>query len=319
MTWLGLLGAFAIGVSTPQEATQTPPPPPPPPPVAAVPDPETPTLLEDVVVDTTLDEAVGQFVDQVAAAPRRRGIGRWDLELCLGTVNLRPAAGRALIDRISDVARELDIDLGEPGCEPNAVILWTADAPGLAASLVTERHRAFRIGFSRSNRGQVALDEFQTSNAAVRWWHISFPVDAETGAILVRIGDYRPPPDSSGGFLSKKRAVVSDRLARAIVIVDIDDVQDVPFGQLSDYLAMIVLSQVDPEGDFGQFDTVLNTFGDPPATDGLTSWDRSYLHTLYTSGPYRRHLRRQAGHMADALRELDALESTLDETGEDDG
>lgn len=306
MTWLGLFGALAIGVSAPQEAPQTPPP------VASARDPQTPTQLEDVIIDGTLDEAVEQFVDGLAAPPRRRGIARWDLQLCLGVVNVRPAVGRALIDRISDVAREYDVELGAPGCEPNAVILWTADAPGLATSLVTQRRRAFRIGFSRSNRGQIALDEFQTSDAPVRWWHISFPVDAESGAILVRIGDYRPPPDSSGGFLSSKRAMTSDRLARAIIIVDIDQVQGVPFDQLGDYLAMIVLSQVDPESDLSQFETVLNTFGDPPATDGLTAWDRSYLRTLYTSGPYRRHLRRQAGHMADALKALDALESTPD-------
>ena len=111
---------------------------------------------------------------------------------------------------------------------------------------------------------------------------------------------------------------MSDRLARAIIIVDINQVQGVPFDQLGDYLAMIVLTQVDPEGDFGEFDTVLNTFGEPPATAGLTDWDQSYLHTLYTSGPERRQLRRQARHMADALKALDELESAPD-AADDDG
>lgn len=313
MTWPVLLGALAISVSAPQETGQTPPPPSSA--AEAVTDPETPTQLDDVVVTGALEEVVGRFVDQLAAPPPRRGIARWDLPLCLGVVNVRPAVGRALIDRISDVARELDIELDEPGCDPNAVIVWTADAGGMATAMVAERRRAFRIGFTRSNRGQSDLEKFQTSDAAVRWWHISFPVDAESGAIMVRIGNYRPPPPSGGGFLSSKRAMLSDRLARAIIIVDIDEVQDVPFDQLGDYLAMIVLAQVDPEGDFSQFDTVLNTFGASSSAAGLTNWDRSYLRTLYESGPYRRHLRRQAGHMADALKALDALEDGPDDEG----
>ena len=45
---------------------------------------------------------------------------------------------------------------------------------------------------------------------------------------------------------------------------------------------VVSLAQVDPKADLADFDSILNLFSNPAAYSGLTDWDRSYLHALYT-------------------------------------
>ena len=258
--------------------------------------------LEDVIVDGSGLEALAlEFIESVSAPPRRRGLARWDLELCIGVVNFRADAAHAIVDRISDMARELEIPLGEPGCAPNAVIVGADDGRALATALVGERRRAFRFGYTRSNRGSRALRAFQDSEAPVRWWHISFPVDAETGELAIRLPGQPAPPLPGSGRRSMQRVLMSDRLARAVIIVDVGRASEISFSQLCDYLALITLAQIDPDGDHGALDTVLNVFDNPASVEGLTEWDRGWLRTLYESGPNRRDAVFQAEAMAAQL------------------
>ena len=258
--------------------------------------------LEDVIVDGSGLEALAlEFIENVSAPPRRRGLARWDLELCIGVVNFRAEAAHAIVDRISDMARELEIPLGEPGCAPNAVIVGADDGRALATALVGERRRAFRFGYTRSNRGSRALRAFQDSEAPVRWWHISFPVDAETGELAIRLPGQPAPPLPGSGRRSMQRVLMSDRLARAVIIVDVGRASEISFSQLCDYLALITLAQIDPVGDHGALDTVLNVFDNPASVEGLTEWDRGWLRTLYESGPNRRDAVFQAEAMAAQL------------------
>ena len=287
-----LAAALALSHPGPQDAAPAPP--------AEIQEPT--AQLEDVIVDGSGLEALAlEFIESVSAPPRRRGLARWDLELCIGVVNFRAEAAHAIVDRISDMARELEIPLGEPGCAPNAVIVGADDGRALATALVGERRRAFRFGYTRSNRGSRALRAFQDSEAPVRWWHISFPVDAETGELAIRLPGQPAPPLPGSGRRSMQRVLMSDRLARAVIIVDVGRASEISFSQLCDYLALITLAQVDPDGDHGALDTVLNVFDNPASVEGLTEWDRGWLRTLYESGPNRRDAVFQAEAMAAQL------------------
>ena len=88
-----------------------------------------------------------------------------------------------------------------------------------------------------------------------------------------------------------------DQLYRSIIIVDIEAVAGLSTTQLGDYLAMVSLSQVDPEAETGAYDTILNLFDNPSAVPEMTAWDRAYLTALYSS-PSRR---RSAGAQATAV------------------
>ena len=188
--WLIGLVALGFGVGTavaqtaPSEAT----PAAPASPDESLQDPPATTIDGIVVLGGDLEALAEQFVTGLSAPARNRGLARWDDEVCLGVVNFRAEVANLIIDRISDVARGLEIELGEPGCEPNVVIAGTIDAPGLARGMVGRyRSKFFRYGYTASNRGSAALEVFQTSDAPVRWWHLSLPIVVDTGAPAMRL------------------------------------------------------------------------------------------------------------------------------------
>lgn len=248
-------------------------------PVQAPPTQE-PAQLEDVEVEARrLRSVIQDFVGEIAAPAGVRGPARWNRPVCIGVVNLRAELAQYIVDRTSDIARELGVTAGEPGCTPNVLIIAADDGRALADSIVQERRGAFRPGGSGMTRSLRALDEFRTSDAPVRWWHISAPVDSETGALATRLPGY-DAPSTAVSRASRIRTDIRDDLFKAIIVIDADKATGVTLAQLADYCALVSLAQVDPAADVASFDTVLNVFMDP-ATPGLTDWDMDYLRALY--------------------------------------
>ncbi|HWW11500.1 MAG TPA: hypothetical protein VN018_03210 [Brevundimonas sp.] len=277
------------------------------PPVPAAQD--EPTTLPDVVVSgDDLERLAQTFVEGLAAPARDRGLARWESKLCLGAVNFRSEMAHQLIDHISDVAQEIGVELDEPGCDlrpsgPNVLIVGTDDGRELASALVGQNRRQFRYGYTRSNRGPRALEEFQTSEAAVRWWHISLPYNTETGTVAIRLPGRGPvnwPCRRRWG--DRNCDAVNDRLIRSLIIVDLATLPEMSFNQLGDYLAVLTLAQVDPRTDFTPFDTVLNVVEHPGSVEGLTEWDRNYLQALYAGKSQRLDADEQAAALAERMR-----------------
>lgn len=268
------------------------------------------TRVDDVVVPGQALEVVAErFVEAVSAPARTRGLARWDGAVCLGVVNFQADAAHLIIDRMSEVARELGVELGAPGCEPNLVIAGTTDGAGMAREMVDRHRRAFfRYGYTRSNAGSAALETFQSSDAAVRWWHVSLPINVETGLPAVKLPGLGYASIPSNCRIIRHGANyqfcdgITDRLMRLVVIVDVEALPVLTYPQLADYLTMIGLAQIDPGGDWSGFDTVLNVIGDPAATSGLTPWDLAYLDALYSGENERIDADEQAGRLVERLR-----------------
>lgn len=262
-----------------------------------------PTDLGDVVVEgRLLRDEVEAFVDGVAAPAVGRGLARWGGCVCIGVANLRRDLSQAVVDHISRVALEHDLRIGDPGCTPNVVIVFTSDAPAMASALVAADQRAFHLGVGGLDRGKRALEVFQTSDAPVRWWHVSMPVIGGTHARAVRMpGDTGPIYVPGEGLVNKGRPI-SDELNKAIVVVDADRLGGATLRQISDYLSMVALAQVDPDGDTQGLDTVLNVFADPTGVEGLTAWDRTYLRALYRAPHERIDDNDQAGSIVRTVR-----------------
>jgi hypothetical protein len=113
----------------------------------------------------------------------------------------------------------------------------------------------------------------------VRWWHVSAPVDSESGELATRLPG-RDAPQIAVSRASRIRTDIRDDLFKAIIVVDISKVDSISLPQLADYCTLIALAQVDPKADVASFETILNVFIDPAIT-GLTGWDRDYLAALY--------------------------------------
>lgn len=294
---IGVVLALALGLPSPQTAA-----------TPAGQDPAT-TTLDDVVVDARrLEQMAQDFIEDVAAPNRRRGLARWNTPLCVGVANLQRDVAQAIIDRVSDVAGELDVTVGEPGCRANALIVATDDGAAMARGMVDRRPRAFDIGSTQMTQSTSTLEAFKADDRPVRWWQISTPVDSETGNRAIRLaGDLDPSTGQPGAPVvyvfaaSRLVSQIRDDMSKVIIIVDIDDVSGMPVNKLADYLTMVTLAQIDDDADSARYDTVMNLFDTPEQVDGLTEWDMAYLRGLYSAEQNRINPSAQARNVADAV------------------
>ncbi len=256
---------------------------------------------------------IRDFVNEVAAPNRDRGIARWHSSICIGVANLAPTPAQYILDRVSTVAEDVGLSPGAPGCTPNVIVIATDQPDELAAQLTKDRRGAFRMGGAGMDRGGDALEDFVASDRPVRWWQVAMPVDSQTGERAVRLpadcsGSCTGPgsvtqsaPNISVFAASRLSTQIVDNLFRTIVILDIDQVSNVSVQQLADYVAMVTLAQIDPNADTSGYASILNVFDDPETTTSLTNWDTAYLNGLYDTERTRANLRSGRGEIADSI------------------
>ncbi len=295
----------------------------------AAPQDQQPVSLPEIVVQGDRDrDAAREFVNRLAAPPRGRGLARWRGPLCAGTVNLRASVAQPILDRLGDTARQLGIETGSPGCSPNLVIIFTDEGAVTANRMVEEDPRLFRVGVSGFDRGSEALARFRTSDAPVRWWALSMPVDPVTGERQARapgdVGGASIPanvaealgcpggcstidsvlgaaPISSSTTASRLTATTVDALYKVIIIVDTSKIGQVSTIGLADYISMVGFAQVSDEASFDGSDTVLNLFSGGPSE--ITDWDIAFLEALYSAQNRSPTPAAQIGEVADILRQ----------------
>jgi hypothetical protein len=205
--------------------------------------------------------------------------------VCVGVHNLQADAAQYLVDRISLLAVEVGLKPGKPGCSPDVMIIFTTNGDETAGFIVDSEPRLLRPGAGRAgmNLSSDALEEFARTNRAVRWWHVSMPVDARIGTHAVRLPADKDAPivNMGGGGGSRVYSASRDDMLYAVVVVDATKLRGTTWQQLGDYLAMVSLAQIDPQAHLSAFDSILNLFDNPRAYSGLTDWDRSYMQALY--------------------------------------
>ena len=256
---------------------------------------------------------IREFLKEVAAPARARGYARWHRQVCIGVHNLENVRAQYIVDRISALALDVGLEPGEPGCRPQVNIIFSTDAKQLAASMVESDPRVFRplAGLAGADRGLAALDDFVDSEKAVRWWHVSLPVDSRTGMPAVEMPDapclkgIHCFPWIAKAGPSRLYSGIRDDLKYVIVIVDGTRLSGTTWQQIADYLALVSLAQIDLNTDPQAFDSILNVFSNPAAYSGLTDWDRNYVHALYDF-PQERETRLQGNEIVSriAKREL---------------
>ena len=71
----------------------------------------------------------------------------------------------------------------------------------------------------------------------------------------------------------------------AIVVVDLDQIEGLTFGQVADYVAMVGLAQLRPNPELGDVSTILGLFATNGGgrSKGLTAWDQSFLKSIYAT------------------------------------
>lgn len=243
-----------------------------------------PTVLDDIIVNATPSEAQAlRFIDQVGAPPSGRRLARWERSLCISIAGLDAYYAQFLIDRVNAVGTSVGLNPGQPGCTPQVLIIFTADPDAAAGRLIDEDLSTFRpTRYGANERGAEALERFQTSDAPVRWWHVSAPVSILTGEIAMAMEHDTGPPTLNAPNASRLGSNTREALQREVIIVDADQIKNVSFGALGEYLAMVTLAQVDPDADVTGFSSVLNLFSGPSG-QRITDWDQAYVQALYAA------------------------------------
>jgi hypothetical protein len=285
---------------------------------------EAPQIIDEVIVrGRRLEEIEGDlrlhirdFIDQIVVTPRGRGFARWHRRVCVGVYNLETSAAQYIVDRVSSLALDVGLEPGEPGCRPEVNIIFATNARETASAMVESDRRVFmRVGgHAGMDLGRGALEEFVESEKAVRWWHVSLPVDARTGAPAIELtkkncGEPLCAPQVSVAGPSRIHSGTRDDLRYVIILVDATKLRGTTWQQLGDYLAVVSLAQIDQQSDPAAFDSILNLFSNPAAYSGLTDWDRSYVRALYELDQERLpHLQENeiVGHIA--KQQLEAAE-----------
>lgn len=262
---------------------------------AAASEAEPPAGIDEVVVrgqrlsdiEDDLRIYIRDFIGEVVATPPGRGFARWYRSVCIGVYNLDNTAAQYIVDRVSRLALEVGLEPGEPGCAPQVNIVFATNAKETASQLVETQPRAFMpvAGHAGMDLGRTALEQFAQSDQAVRWWHVSLPVDARTGGAAIEVskscGQAFCPPTVNVAGPSRIHNGTRDDLQYVFIIVDATQLKGTTWQQLGDYLAVVSLAQIDPRANPKDFDSILNLFTNPRAYSGLTDWDRSYVQALY--------------------------------------
>lgn len=278
------------------------------------------TQLEDIeVIARRLEQQATSFVEQASSPPSGTRPARWNREICISVTGMRVDMAQYMIDRVAQTAVDAGVDVQGPGCQPNVVIFATDNGQALATELVSGSRRAFRpfvFGGRTYNRQELA--RFQASQAPVRWWHVNLMVEPESGMIVQNvIGDEVCMQMNGVGCIagldvrdmSRMRSNVRFDLAWVIIILDMSKMEGVQFGALSDYVAMVSLTQVDPYATLPDTESILNLFNQGPGGEHLSSWDRQYLSSLYSTTTNRASASSQASSVSYRLARNMAVES----------
>jgi len=260
-----------------------------------------PTDVEGLVVTARpqpAKEAITGFVASVSAESGNGRLARWDRKVCPGTIGLKPAYAQLMIDRIATTAVKVGLEVGEPGCKANMIIVGTDDSAALVGNIVKENPDAFGKFDGAVSRGRRHLDAFVVSQDPVRWWHVTTRVSADgekyASGESIRIRD-----------ASRLHATTRDDFSHVVIVMDARRMGRLKIAALADYIAMVGLAQIEPEAKTDGVNTILNLFSDRaaglPPPDGLTDWDIAYLKGLYTA---RRDAPRGAAQERDVVRTM---------------
>ena len=232
----------------------------------------------------TTPEETRRFVEVVANRPSQAlTLSTWRRPICLDVVNLREPARTTITAQVEARAAEVGVAADPPGCRPNVTILATSDGRLTTSELVEAYRDRFRPTAYYTVGDDRELARFMDSDAPVRWWQIAALTDDKTGKMLpaprgspVQAFDTTREP-----YFGQNRR---DTILTTLVVLDLSRTQGVSDVAVGDYVAMVVLADIDPEADASGYPTVLNLWRQGSGAGGMSAWDRAYLKGLYGAG-----------------------------------
>jgi hypothetical protein len=275
MSWIVVtlaLSSFLLGATNDQTPAS-----------ASVPEPATGSdsaKLDSVTVTAEkqreiLEQRINTFVSLITVPSWTEGMARWQVPICPLVAGASPGNAEYFQGRVSQVAQEAGVPAPARDCSPNFVVVLTPEPEEFLRSWWARNPRLFS-----KNRGAGGIHRFIESKDAIRAWYNACSV-VPGGTFTLR-----GVPDCDTGMPGSRLTFDSVRaIYSAIVVVDAQQIGGLNVGQVADYIAMIGLAQIRTAADLGDLPSILRLFAEtgPVRPQGVTSWDRSFLKSLYES------------------------------------
>ncbi|WP_312813149.1 hypothetical protein [Brevundimonas sp.] len=262
---------------------------------------ETPVAVDDVVVSARqLDEQVSGFVRDITVPDYNLNVARWHRDMCVSVVNMQNGTAQYIIDRVAEVALEVGVKSGDPGCSANVIVIAAANANETTREIVDRYRHTLLPDVSGARRSRQALERFAVNDLPVRWWHTSMLINPDNGQSAVRTqndhvtGEYYIRGGGAGEFIgivdfptvevttTNLRIGLRSDLSSALIILDMEKLSGISVPQIADYIAMIALTRVNMDSDYSGYHSVLSINSDRDVS-GLTEWDMAYLRSIYSA------------------------------------
>jgi hypothetical protein len=276
------IAAFAIIAARPAWTASDPSPAPPAPPEEQQALPEV-TVIAPRPVDArqAAPSNIAIFVRGHGKPGQRIGqLGRWEVAPCVSTDGLTKGLNDFVTARVeaiaATVAPHLTPATTQP-CKPNVFVIFTTEPQKLMDNVAKQQPQL--LGFH--SPGDVP--KLKLFNKPVQAWYVT-ATRGDSGLQLA-IDDIWSPSLPPGELGSRLRNGLKSVIMFVLVAVDTNKVDGYTIGSLSDYIAMVTLSQTRLGDTCGELPSVLDLMAsqcgaDKP--DSITAGDVAYLKALYS-------------------------------------
>ncbi len=239
----------------------------------------------EIVVHAPPSQTIAEFVEKFSAPTGQDGrLARWSGSVCPGVIGLAQKYGEYMNDKLAATAQAVGLKVGEPGCDPNIMIVVTGDTDRVMQELSKRYRRVLAVHpgsdeITTGGSGKETFDDFVKTPRPVRWWHVSQRVPADGSPEINQTVRVFSP--------SRLRSVMREDLHHVVIIVDAKSAAGVNYEALASYVSMVALAQLSPNAGVSRLPTILSLFKDKdagrPAPNDLTTWDLGYLKGLYAA------------------------------------
>ena len=245
--------------------------------------------VETVIVtgqrEATVKAAVEDAAKSITRNPRiDKPLARQYGQICVGVIGLAPSHAAVMIERIEANARQLDIAVAEPDCQPNTLVIFARDPRGAIKDLRKQAPWLFESLLDYEYKR--VLDSGDKTFA----WHSTEMNEADgkpAQAVSLDFGDgagkrqvKQHDPFSATRFGQQIRMDMTG----SVVLIDSSAAPGKTLQQLADYASMRSFASVDDRGGEGASATssILSLFQDGEAAPAeMTDFDWAYLDALY--------------------------------------
>jgi hypothetical protein len=244
----------------------------------AVTEPAAPPAEAAAEDGAALERRVGTFVRAITRNPGTSGddsLVRWNTPICPLVAGLTAEEAKIVSGRLAQISASAGAPLARAPCQPNFVIIATSEPDRVLNAWYARDKRLF------GDATPTQIHEFLGSSQSrpVRAWY-----NVDTG---------RKSGTRNGHFIpSNTRAESSAFVGNAIcdfssifAVIDTHRTLHTALDQLADYVAMLGLTDVDLDADFGNAPSILRLFSASGENQpsGLSRWDSTFLNALYHS------------------------------------